>query len=190
MTGTRVVRTGMATAVMLVLLTGIALAQDSAVSVLGMGFTYQGQLKSSDAPYTGACDLQFGLWDALSGGTQIGSTLTKANVSVLQGYFTVALDFGVGRFQGDARWLEIAVRCPAGSGSYTPLAPRQELTAAPYALYAKGAPWTGLTGVPAASGDASGTYPALSAGAGGGEHRANGGPGAEVEWQPVGAGRR
>jgi hypothetical protein len=162
MTGTRVVRTGMATAVMLVLLTGIALAQDSAVSVLGMGFTYQGQLKSSDAPYTGACDLQFGLWDALSGGTQIGSTLTKANVSVLQGYFTVALDFGVGRFQGDARWLEIAVRCPAGSGSYTPLAPRQELTAAPYALYAKGAPWTGLTGVPAASGDASGTYPALS----------------------------
>ncbi|MGB9873233.1 MAG: hypothetical protein ACPLYD_16450, partial [Anaerolineae bacterium] len=35
---------------------------------------------------------------------------------------------------GDARWLAIAVRCPAGSGSYQPLTPRQALTAAPYAL--------------------------------------------------------
>jgi hypothetical protein len=40
------------------------------------------------------------------------------------------------------------VRCPAGDGSYTTLSTRQELTAAPYALYALGAPWSGLRDVP------------------------------------------
>lgn len=117
MKGTRVVRTGMATAVMLVLLTGVALAQDSAGSVLGTGFTYQGQLKSGDAPYTGACDLQFGLWDALTGGTQIGGTLTKTSVSVTQGYFTVALDsvWGVSRGTGAGWRYRCAVRRAVGA---------------------------------------------------------------------------
>jgi hypothetical protein len=40
-------------------------------------------------------------------------------------------------FTGDERFLAIAVRCPAGSGSYTPLTPRQRLNAAPYALSLK-----------------------------------------------------
>ena len=72
------------------------------------------------------------------------------------------MDFGGAAFAGEARWLELAVRCPAGSGSYVSLPDRQPLTAAPYALWAKGAPWSGLGGVPAATGDASGTYPALT----------------------------
>jgi hypothetical protein len=120
---------------------------------LGTAFTYQGQLKVDDAPYTGTCDLEFSLWDALTNGTQIGSTLTKTNVGVAAGFFTLTLDFGTGRFQGDGRWLDIQVRCPAGGGSYTPLAPRQELTASPYAVYSKAAPWSGLSGVPAGFAD-------------------------------------
>ena len=35
---------------------------------------------------------------------------------------------------GNARFLGIRVRCPAGAGAYTTLTPRQELRAAPYAL--------------------------------------------------------
>ncbi|HXF68556.1 MAG TPA: hypothetical protein VNK89_02010, partial [Thermoflexus sp.] len=126
----------------------------SAQAALGTAFTYQGQLKSGGSPVNGNCDFQFSLWDAASGGTQVGTTQTRTGVAVSGGYFTIPdLDFGAGAFQGDARWLEVAVRCPAGGGSYTTLSPRQALTAAPYALYSKAAPWSGLTGVPAGFAD-------------------------------------
>ncbi|MFN4294934.1 MAG: hypothetical protein ACK4JD_12475 [Thermoflexales bacterium] len=109
---------------------------------MGTGFTYQGRLTSSGAPVNGTCDFQFDLWDALSGGTQIGTTLTKSGVSVTAGYFTIPnLDFGANAFNGQARWLAISVRCPAGSGSYTALSPRQALTPAPHALALPGL-WT------------------------------------------------
>jgi hypothetical protein len=86
---------------------------------LGTAFTYQGQLKQGGAPVSGACDLQFGLWDDATVGTQIGTTQTAPSVSVTTGLFTTQIDFGAGAFDGNARWLEIGVRCPAGSGSYT-----------------------------------------------------------------------
>jgi hypothetical protein len=110
-------------------------------SALGTAFTYQGQLKQGGNPVTATCDFQFSLRDDPSDGTQIGSTQIKEGVSVSNGLFTVQLDFGDGAFQGDARWLQIAVRCPTGSGSYIPLDPRQALTPAAYALALPGL-WT------------------------------------------------
>jgi len=116
---------------------------NSPTTALGTAFTYQGQLKQNGTAVTTTCDIQFGLWDALTAGTQIGTTQTKTSVSVANGIFTIPdLDFGVSAFGGQARWLELAVRCPTGSGSYAPLSPRQELTATPYALYAASAPPT------------------------------------------------
>jgi photosystem II stability/assembly factor-like uncharacterized protein len=115
----------------------------------GSAFTYQGQLQQSNIPVNGPCDLQFGLWDSATGGTQLGTNETFSAVSVSNGVFTVILDFGLAAFNGDARWLEIAVRAPAGSGEFTLLAPRQLLTATPYALQAATAvqvPATNLTG--------------------------------------------
>jgi len=149
----RLASSGVATALVLVLLAGLALAQEPASTPLGTGFTYQGQLKSDGTPYTGSCDFKFSLWDALTNGTQIGSTLTQTNAGVAEGFFALALDFGSGRFQGNGRWLDIQVRCPTGSGTYTPLTPRQELTAAPYSVYSTAAPWAGLAGVPAGFAD-------------------------------------
>jgi hypothetical protein len=105
-----------------------------AQSPLGTGFTYQGYLAIDGVPVGGNCDFQFSLWDALSSGAQVGSTVSKDSVLVTDGVFSVMLDFGA-EFDGETRWLEAAVRCPAGSGSYTTLSPRQELSAAPYALY-------------------------------------------------------
>ena len=102
-----------------------------------------------------SCDFQFGLYDAVSAGAQIGTTLTKTAVTVTGGLMAVQLDFGGGVFEGNSRFLEVAVRCPAGGGSYTSLSPRQEVTPAPYAMFATVAPWSGITGTP--SGFADGT---------------------------------
>ncbi len=104
------------------------------LATVGSSFTYQGQLKNGPTAVNGTCDFQFGLWDALALGAQIGVTQTKT-ISVTGGLFSTPLDFGAGAFDGQARWLEIQVACPAGS-AYVPLTPRQELTPAPYALFA------------------------------------------------------
>jgi hypothetical protein len=57
-------------------------------------------------------------------------------VAVVGGGFTTSIDFGPGAFNGDARFLEIAVR-PAGStAAFTPLTPRQGFSPVPYALRA------------------------------------------------------
>jgi hypothetical protein len=95
-------------------------------------WTYQGQLQRNGAAYNGTCDFQFSLWDAASAGTQQGNTLPINSVSVVNGLFTVVLDFG-DLFKGDARWLGTSVQC-SGDGGFTPLDPRQSITAAPYAL--------------------------------------------------------
>ena len=130
------------------LIAGLALAQQPAGSPLTAAFTYQGRLSSSGAPYTGPCDFQFGLWDAGTGGVQVGPTQTLTNAPLVDGYFTVQLDWGADKFFGEQRWLDISVRCPAGIGTYIPLTPRQMLTASPQALFAMHATWPGLVDVP------------------------------------------
>lgn len=116
---------------------------------LGIAFTYQGQLKEAGGSVNGTSDFQFSLWDSAgsgsppTGGTQVGATQTLNNVMVANGLFTVELnaggEFGPAAFNGDGRWLQIAVRNPAGSGGVTTLAPRQPLTAAPHASFAANA---------------------------------------------------
>jgi hypothetical protein len=130
---------------------GLSMAQDvgsgggaAPQALVGTAFTYQGRLDKGGSPYTGQCDFRFSLHDALSGGSQVGNTQAIAGVDVDAGLFTVALNsggqFGDSAFNGQARWLKIEVRC-TGDGSYTPLAPRQALTPAPYALALPGL-WT------------------------------------------------
>ncbi len=121
-------------------------APQGATAALGTAFTYQGRLTEGNNLANGTYDFQFKLYDAGTGGSQVGSTVTKSGVSVSEGLFSVELDFG-SVFDGTALWLEVAVKKPSES-SYTTLG-RQKLTAAPYAAYARKAPWSGLTGVPA-----------------------------------------
>lgn len=108
------------------------LFQESALSQT-TAFTYQGKLTDGGNPASGNYDLQFALFDNVAGGTQIGSTLTRANTSVSTGIFTVQLDFGVNAFPGASRFLEIRVR-PAGVGSFTLLDPRLQISSTPYAI--------------------------------------------------------
>jgi hypothetical protein len=116
---------------------------------LGTGFTYQGQLKSGGEPVTDDCSMAFRLYDQAMDGSQVGSAITHT-VPISDGLFAVNLDFGA-VFTGDARWLGIKVKC-ADDGGYADLG-RQELTAAPYAFHALGAPWSGLRDVPAGFAD-------------------------------------
>lgn len=118
---------------------------------LGTVFTYQGRLTEANTSASGDFDLQFSLWDEVGsgsppvGGSQIGTTICADNVGLVNGLFSVELDFGPAAFNGDARFLEISVR-PGAVGdctetsAYTVLSPRQPLTAAPYALFSAG-PW-------------------------------------------------
>jgi hypothetical protein len=99
---------------------------------LGTAISYQGRITIAGAPPTGSYDLQFRLFDALSGGVQLGSTAELLGQSVTGGLFTVSLDFGNQFSSGFQRWLEISVR-PAGGASFTTLAPRQRMSAAPQA---------------------------------------------------------
>ncbi|MCX6902600.1 MAG: hypothetical protein NTW03_03820 [Verrucomicrobia bacterium] len=113
---------------------------------LGTAFTYQGRLNNGGAPADGNYDLWFKLYDDATSGTQIGSTVAPPTQAVSNGLFTVALDFGADAFTGGARWLEIGVRTSGGKDPFSVLAPRQPLTAAPHALFARSAPAGSLTG--------------------------------------------
>ncbi len=97
-------------------------------------FGYQGELKSGGVNVTGNYDLRFRLYDAAAAGIQVGGQVVRLNQAVTDGKFDVRLDVP-GAFAGQERWIEIDVRT-AGVGGYTTLAPRQKITAAPYAAYA------------------------------------------------------
>ncbi|HTD85045.1 MAG TPA: hypothetical protein VK850_00585, partial [Candidatus Binatia bacterium] len=108
------------------------------IGAQGTGFTYQGRLSDNGGPANGVYDLQFAIYDLASGGSKQGGPLTNL-AGVSNGLFTVTLDFGVGVFTGNERWLEVAVRTNGNTAAYTTLSPRQALTAAPYAIRAASA---------------------------------------------------
>ncbi|MHC4145449.1 MAG: hypothetical protein ACYSUD_11800, partial [Planctomycetota bacterium] len=107
---------------------------------MGTVFTYQGRLIDANAAAEGVYDFNFGLYNSASDGNQVGSDVNVPDVNVIDGYFTVLLDFGSSVFDGDARWLEIGVRPGEMNDSnvYTTLSPRQEVTPTPYALQTRG----------------------------------------------------
>ncbi|NJK80614.1 MAG: hypothetical protein HC914_12230, partial [Chloroflexaceae bacterium] len=130
-------------------------------TALPTSFTYQGQLYDDGTPVTATCDFRVLLYDAPIGGNQVGNTQLISDVAVVDGFFVLSLNFGAAAFEGDARYLDIAVRC-GPEPSFTSFADRVTLTAAPYSLYALGAPWAGIGGIPAdlADGDDNTTYTA------------------------------
>ncbi len=126
-----------------ILLGGLASA--AAQTPLGTEFTYQGQLNESGVLADGDYDFVFRLYDADTGGMQIGSDFPVDDWPVSDGLFTVQVDFGDSAFNSEARWLEVAVRPWDSNDPHTVLSPRQPVTAAPVALYALDGP--GATGL-------------------------------------------
>ncbi len=114
-------------------------------AAIGSGFNYQGELLEAGTAVNGNFDFAFGLYDALIGGTQIGSNVIKNNRPVANGIFSIEdIDFGNAAYTGDALWLSVTVRETGNPGSETTLSPRQKIHAVPYAVQAEfgTTPWT------------------------------------------------
>jgi hypothetical protein len=114
----------------------------SQAASMGTAFTYQGNLTDGGTPANGEYDFEFRLYNSSAGGEQYGLTVNKEDVLIQQGDFTVKLDFvdDPNVFNGEVRWLDIAVRPGASTDPYdfVTLSPRQELTPTPYALHTQG----------------------------------------------------
>jgi hypothetical protein len=107
---------------------------------LSTAFTFQGELRSAGNPVNGSYDMRFRLYDAPSGGAQVGTVLCSDNINITGGRFTVMLDFFL-QFAGQKRFIEVEVRQDTGldctnQTGFTVLSPRQELTATPNATFA------------------------------------------------------
>ena len=111
----------------------LAMITASGAGLAETTFTYQGRLGNAGAPADGSHDFEFRLFDAETGGAQIGGDLPRDTVDVTDGVFTVQLDFGDAPFNSAPRWLEIDVR-ESGGGTYTTLAPRNRIGASPFAV--------------------------------------------------------
>jgi hypothetical protein len=100
-------------------------------------FTYQGQLEDNGTSASGNYDFQFTLYNVETGGSPLPgtTTITRTEVPVSQGHFTVQLDFG-DVYENQQLFLEIAVRPGGTSQAFTTLIPRQAITPVPYARYA------------------------------------------------------
>jgi len=118
-------------------------SEHASASDMGTAFAYQGRLIDGNEPADGLYDLQFKLFDDPNVilGNQLGSAIDVNDLDVIEGYFTVDLDFGSGIFTRDARWLQMAVR-PGDSNDvndFVILSPRQQVKPMPYAIYARDA---------------------------------------------------
>ena len=111
--------------VALVVCPGIVLAQG------GTELSFQGRLLDAGAPANGNYDVTIRLYDDVVGGTEVGLANTFSGLGIIDGLFTVELDFGADAFDNQDRWLEIEV-------DGTPLAPRQAVTRTPYAIQTRG----------------------------------------------------
>ena len=101
----------------------------------GNGFNFQGRLNDGTNPANGRYDLQFRLYDAITGGNQIGAVFSQPNTTLTNGVFSVTLDFGGAAFNSpNSIFIEIAIRPSGSPNAYTILGPRQQLTVVPFAV--------------------------------------------------------
>jgi hypothetical protein len=100
--------------------------------------TYQGKLTVAGAAANQPHDFEFRFFDVPTGGDETSPRLYSANVAVTNGIFTTQLDanqiFRKGVSEG--KWLQIGVRRAGTTDAYEQLLPRQQLTAAPFAVNA------------------------------------------------------
>ena len=134
-------------------------------------FTLQGFLEQSGSPLNGNANLAFKLYDAQSGGTQQGATVSANAYPVLDGVFTIDLNFAGVAFADANRWLQVEV-------NGTPMGPRIEILPAPLAASARALQGRGVSATAPSSGQVlkwNGSAWAPAADAGGSSYTAGAG---------------
>jgi trimeric autotransporter adhesin len=104
----------------------------------GTAFTYQGRLNTNGSPANGTYSLTFSLFTASAGGTAVAGPVTNTGVTIADGLFGATIDFGYSVWNGTTNWLQIGVTTN-GATNFTPVMPRQQMTPAPYAVFAESA---------------------------------------------------
>ena len=156
----------------LVLMAAMTLCGSMTVRGQGTAFTYQGILKQDGFAAYGTYDFRFEAYGSAIGGGPVSPSAFINGVEVSNGLFTVTINLGAGAFNGAPRWLQMGVKTNASLDPYTILSPRQEMTPAPYAIYAANAssanlvPWSGIQSMPLAFADGIDNDTTYSAGAG------------------------
>lgn len=107
-------------------------ASDAGAVAPPTAFTYQGQLRFGGIPVTDEAAMAFSLWDAAEGGRRI-APIVELRMPVVNGLFSVDLDFGIEPFRGEPLWLEVELRTSQGGAV---LRPRQMIRPTPLALFA------------------------------------------------------
>lgn len=102
-------------------------------------FTYQGQLRSGGVAVSGPADVSAALWDSQTGGRQLAGPISVPGVNIVDGLFTVRLDFGVPASGIGGRWLELSVSTSGGVAQET-LSPRTLIGSSPGAAVAFAVP--------------------------------------------------
>lgn len=119
----------------------LGMAAVASAEPLQTSFVYQGQLKQGGVPVHDTVDLRVQLLGDAAGTILVGNEIQLDAVEVVNGLFTVELDFGADAFDRDARWLQVSVRAPhdpSNTGAFTTLSPNTPISPTPYALQTRG----------------------------------------------------
>jgi hypothetical protein len=98
-------------------------------------FNFQGRLNDGGGPANGRYDLRFKLFDSLTGGSQVSTTVDKPNIVLVNGLISIPLDFGPAFTSGD-RFIEISLRPNGSPNAYVILGERQQILSVPFAFRA------------------------------------------------------
>lgn len=130
----------------------------AAAQTAGTVFSFQGRLQHNGKFVNDTCNIDFYLFDAPTGGNQLGPVQTKPGITVTDGYFTVGLDFG-NVFNNTSRYLEARnVKCVQISTPVN-LVGRMEINPAPTvpragtASTANQTNWNSITNMPLSMAD-------------------------------------
>ena len=141
----RIIITSVVSIIAVAILARVALARDpselpEAPPISDTGFTYQGLVKDEGRPANGAYDFEFALFNATSD-VQVGNTIIKDDLPVVNGLVSTQPDFGSGIFVRTRLLLETRTRKGDQTGAFETLTPRVQVSAVPYATFAYDGPF-------------------------------------------------